>query len=72
MVFYFLRCNSCNLHRFPLFSKNRERYQFDYGVYLLNKNVAQLRHYCSLPTTDLRATLQNLMTLMQLKLGAKL
>lgn len=37
--------------------------QFSYAVYLLNKNVAQLRWYFGYKTTDLRATLPNLETL---------
>lgn len=36
-------------------------------MYLLNKNIAQLRWYCGLPTTDLRATLPNLATLINVK-----
>ena len=28
---------------FPLYSKGKERFQFSYGVYLLNKNIAQVR-----------------------------
>lgn len=58
-----LRC------RFPLFSRGKDKLQFNYGVYLLNKNVAQLRLYCGLPTQDLRATLPNLAGLLQLKSG---
>lgn len=36
-------------------------------MYLLNKNIAQLRWYCGLPTIDLRATLPNLATLINIK-----
>ena len=60
------------LGRFPLYLKGREKYEFDYGVYLLNKNVAQLRHHCGLTTRDLRTTLANIRSLLQLRLGAKL
>ncbi|XP_077987735.1 UV radiation resistance-associated protein-like [Glandiceps talaboti] len=56
---------------FPLYSKGKERFQFNYAVYLLNKNVAQLRFYCGLPTTDLRVTLPNLKTLLELRWGVK-
>ncbi|XP_006814690.2 UV radiation resistance-associated gene protein-like [Saccoglossus kowalevskii] len=56
---------------FPLYSKGKERFQFNYAVYLLNKNVAQLRYFCGLPTTDLRATLPNLKSLLELRWGVK-
>lgn len=52
---------------FPLFSRGKDKLQFHYGVYLLNKNIAQLRWYCGIATTDLRATLPNLMALLNLK-----
>ncbi|XP_063239454.1 UV radiation resistance-associated protein-like isoform X2 [Bacillus rossius redtenbacheri] len=52
---------------FPLFSRGKDKLQFNYGVYLLNKNIAQLRWYCGLPTQDLRATLPNLAGLLALK-----
>ncbi|XP_061426133.1 UV radiation resistance-associated gene protein isoform X2 [Lethenteron reissneri] len=54
---------------FPLYAKGNERFHFDYGVYLLNKNIAQLRYYCSLSTPDLRRTLYNLRDLLESKLG---
>ncbi|XP_032827970.2 UV radiation resistance-associated gene protein isoform X2 [Petromyzon marinus] len=54
---------------FPLYAKGNERFHFDYGVYLLNKNIAQLRYYCSLNTPDLRRTLYNLRDLLESKLG---
>lgn len=41
--------------------------QFNYAVYLLNKNIAQLKWYCGLPTLDLRATLANLASLIDVK-----
>uniref|UniRef100_A0AAY4AHP9 C2 domain-containing protein n=1 Tax=Denticeps clupeoides TaxID=299321 RepID=A0AAY4AHP9_9TELE len=44
---------------FPLYPRG-ERFQFDYGVYLLNKNIAQLRYQHGLSTPDLRQTLPNL------------
>lgn len=49
---------------FPLFTKGKERVHFDYGVYLLNKNIAQLRWYCGESTQDLRPTLSNLQELL--------
>lgn len=50
--------------RFPLYTKGTDRLQFQYAIYLLNKNIAQLRWYCGLPTFDLRATLPNLFSLL--------
>ncbi|XP_014286983.1 UV radiation resistance-associated protein [Halyomorpha halys] len=52
---------------FPLYSRGKEKHSFNYGVYLLNKNIAQLRWYCGLTTSDLRHTLPNLQGLMNLK-----
>jgi len=50
---------------FPLYPKNKDRLYFEYAVYLLNKNIAQLRWICGLNTTDLAATLPNLSSLVQ-------
>nr|XP_020477728.1 UV radiation resistance-associated gene protein isoform X1 [Monopterus albus] len=44
---------------FPLYTRG-ERFHFDYGVYLLNKNIAQLRYQHGLTTPDLQQTLPNL------------
>lgn len=57
------------LCRFPLFSRGKDKLQFNYGVYLLNKNIAQLRWYFNLPTQDLRATLPNLNALLHFRPG---
>ncbi|XP_011641027.1 UV radiation resistance-associated gene protein [Pogonomyrmex barbatus] len=56
-----------NDRQFPLFARSKDKLQFHYAVYLLNKNIAQLRWYCGLPTIDLRATLPNLATLINIK-----
>uniref|UniRef100_A0A3B3C065 UV radiation resistance associated gene n=1 Tax=Oryzias melastigma TaxID=30732 RepID=A0A3B3C065_ORYME len=45
--------------RFPLYHRG-ERFHFEYGVYLLNKNIAQLRYQHGLTTPDLQQTLPNL------------
>jgi hypothetical protein len=45
-----------------LFSRSR----FEYGIYLLNKNLSQLRWQCSLATSDLRPILRNVAELMSL------
>ncbi|EFX76963.1 hypothetical protein DAPPUDRAFT_321839 [Daphnia pulex] len=50
---------------FPLFAKGKDRLYFEYAVYLLNKDIAQLRWLCGLNTTDLAATLPNLYSLLQ-------
>lgn len=50
---------------FPLYAKGKDRMQFNYAVYLLNKNIAQLRWLCGQHTPDLRATLSNLHALLQ-------
>ncbi|XP_053404806.1 UV radiation resistance-associated protein-like [Mercenaria mercenaria] len=56
---------------FPLYAKGKEKFQFNYGVFLLNKNISQLRFYCGLGTTDLRLTLPNIKTLLESRLGIK-
>lgn len=50
---------------FPLYTKGKDRIQFNYAVYLLNKNLAQLRLLCGQHTPDLRATLSNLLSFLQ-------
>lgn len=52
--------------RFALYPKSRQdRDLFNYAVYLLNKNISQLRLLCGLHTPDLKATLPNLLGLLQ-------
>ena len=50
--------------QFPLQVTGRDSLAFNYAVYLLNKNIAQLRQYCALDTSDLRAMLPNLASLL--------
>lgn len=48
---------------FPLYLKSssaNDWARFEYGIYLLNKNLSQLRWQCGLVTSDLRPMLQNL------------
>ncbi|XP_075536372.1 UV-resistance associated gene isoform X2 [Dermacentor variabilis] len=45
---------------FPLHMKGKNRMTFNYGVYLLNRNIAQMRCHCNMVTKDLRPTLHNL------------
>lgn len=54
---------------FPLHSKGKDKRCFEYGVFLLNKNVAQLRIYSGLTTRDLSATLPNLSSLIESRLS---
>jgi len=57
---------------FPLYSKGKEKFQFNYGVFLLNKNIAQLRYHNGLGTADLRNTLPNLKQLLEAKYGVRI
>lgn len=54
---------------FPLFIKGKEKCQFEFGVFLLNKNIAQIRFCLGLSTTDLRLTLPNMKSLFDTKFG---
>lgn len=65
---YFISTISDTEREFPLYCRGKDKLQFKYGVYLLNKNIAQLRFYCGLTTADLRLTLPNLKSLLDLKL----
>ncbi|XP_065344296.1 UV radiation resistance-associated gene protein isoform X1 [Cloeon dipterum] len=56
-----------SLFRFPLFLKGRDSIQFYYAVYLLNKNIAQLKFYTGFTIRDLRTTLHNLRELLYMK-----
>lgn len=53
---------------FPLYYKGKRDVYCAYAIYLLNKNIAQLRWYCGLSTPDLRATLPNLVELLSSRL----
>ncbi|CAL1542983.1 unnamed protein product [Lymnaea stagnalis] len=56
---------------FPLYGKGKEKFQYNYAVFLLNKNISQLRFYCGLGTNDLRQTLPNLKSLLEQRLGVR-
>ena len=61
--------NNITQGEFPLHLKNssaNEWSKFEYGLYLLNKNLSQLRWNCNLITTDLRPTLHNLEEILSL------
>jgi len=49
---------------FPLFSKGVDAYRFEYGVFLLNKNIDMLMMDRDLRALDMRHTLPNLKNLM--------
>lgn len=59
------RVSPIPFYSFPLFTKGKNRIQFNYAVYLLNKNIAQLRWLCGQNTADLRETLSNLSSFLQ-------
>ncbi|KAI9345207.1 hypothetical protein BDR26DRAFT_1005572 [Obelidium mucronatum] len=48
---------------FPLFMKGSERPRFEYGVFLLNKNIEQLLNHIGITVKNLRRTLPNLKSL---------
>ncbi|KAH8547948.1 hypothetical protein BGW37DRAFT_508512 [Umbelopsis sp. PMI_123] len=50
---------------FPLYAKGVDRYRFEYGVFLLNKNIEQLVNAHGLIVMDLRHTLPNIHYLIQ-------
>ena len=64
MLYFLLRPYTLVLILFSIpnycFVQGVERTRFDYSVYLLNKNIAQLRWHCDESTPDLRTTLRNL------------
>ncbi|KIK70358.1 hypothetical protein GYMLUDRAFT_32360 [Collybiopsis luxurians FD-317 M1] len=49
---------------FPLFSKGVDKYRFEYGVFLLNKNIEMLMVLQDLRAIDIRHTLPNLKNLL--------
>lgn len=49
-----------NQRTFPLYMKGTVRFRFDYGVFLLNKNIERLAESQGLKVMDIRQTLPNL------------
>lgn len=49
-----------NQRTFPLYMKGTVRFRFDYGVFLLNKNIERLAESQGLRVMDIRQTLPNL------------
>ncbi|KAH9836605.1 UV radiation resistance protein and autophagy-related subunit 14-domain-containing protein [Rhodofomes roseus] len=56
---------------FPLFTKGVETYRFEYGVYLLNKDIELLMSERNLRALDMRHTLPNLKNLLLTLTGAE-
>ncbi|KAJ3332348.1 hypothetical protein HDU76_000510 [Blyttiomyces sp. JEL0837] len=50
---------------FPLYMRGVERPRFEYGVFLLNKDIEQLMNHVGLSVTNLRNTLPNLRHLLE-------
>ncbi|KAF9187418.1 hypothetical protein BGZ51_006250 [Haplosporangium sp. Z 767] len=50
---------------FPLYGKGQDKFRFEYGVFLFNKNIDQLLNSQGLQFMDLRQTLPNLRYLME-------
>ncbi|WFC98739.1 DNA replication initiation factor cdc45 [Malassezia yamatoensis] len=50
--------------RFGLYGKGTEPYRYEYGVFLLNKNLVRLMHAYHVPVLDLRNTLPNVKNLL--------
>ena len=48
---------------FPLYAKGVERYRFEYGHFLLNKDIEQLMNHSGITILDIRNTLPNLKNL---------
>ena len=51
---------SDNQREFPLYMRGTVRFRFDYGVFLLNKNIERLAEGQGLKVIDIRQTLPNL------------
>jgi hypothetical protein len=63
--------NQNNLRTYPLYMKNVVRYRFEYGVFLLNKNIEILSNTLGLRPVDIRHTLPNLKYLLYIATAGK-
>ena len=52
---------------FPLYLKGADVTRAEYGLFIMQKNLAQLRWACGLPSNNFKATLKNLFELIMLK-----
>ena len=48
---------------FPLYPVSGERLRFEYGVFLLNKNIQQIMNVLGIPVKNLKSLLSNLLTI---------
>ncbi|EAT81893.1 hypothetical protein SNOG_10499 [Parastagonospora nodorum SN15] len=63
--------NQNNLRTYPLYMKGVVRYRFEYGVFLLNKNIEILSNALGLRPIDIRQTLPNLKYLLYVATAGK-
>jgi hypothetical protein len=63
--------NQNNLRTYPLYMKGVVRYRFEYGVFLLNKNMEILSNALGLRPIDIRQTLPNLKYLLYVATAGK-
>ena len=60
-----------NLRTYPLYMKGVVRYRFEYGVFLLNKNIEILSNALGIRPLDIRQTLPNLKYLLYVATAGK-
>ncbi|CAO2652063.1 Nn.00g003460.m01.CDS01 [Neocucurbitaria sp. VM-36] len=63
--------NQNNLRTYPLYMKGVVRYRFEYGVFLLNKNIEIMSNALGLRPVDIRHTLPNLKYLLYIATAGK-
>ncbi|KAF1939273.1 hypothetical protein EJ02DRAFT_408909 [Clathrospora elynae] len=63
--------NQNHLRTYPLYMKGVVRYRFEYGVFLLNKNIEILSNALGLRPVDIRHTLPNLKYLLYIATAGK-
>jgi len=59
------------LFRYPLYPKGVEKFRFEYGVFLLNKNIEQLLNARGHGVQDLKNTLPNIHILLEHEAGQR-
>lgn len=63
--------NTTGPRTYPLFLKGTVRYRFDYGVFLLNKDIEILANFLGLRLLDIRQTIPNLKYLLYVATAGK-
>ncbi|KAJ3135217.1 hypothetical protein HK100_002944 [Physocladia obscura] len=63
---------SSSMMEFPLFIKGSEKQKFEYGVFLLNKNIEQLMNHVGLTAKNLRLILPNLKSVMDVLIKSEI